>query len=59
MSGGIAPRILNLGPRWRWEVNFIFRPLYPRYPLCGRLGGAQSRSERTVLGIESPVPTHT
>jgi len=21
-SGGIAPRILNLGPRWRWVVSF-------------------------------------
>jgi hypothetical protein len=29
-SGGIAPRILNLGTRWRWVVSFTPRPLYPR-----------------------------
>jgi hypothetical protein len=28
-SGGIAPRILNLGARWRWAVSFMIRPLYP------------------------------
>jgi len=27
-SGGIAPRILNLGCRWRLEVSFMLRPLY-------------------------------
>jgi hypothetical protein len=25
---GIAPRILNLGTRWRWVVSFAPRPLY-------------------------------
>jgi hypothetical protein len=29
-SGSIAPRILNLGTRWRWVVSFMHRPLYPR-----------------------------
>jgi hypothetical protein len=29
-SGGIAPRILDLGTRWRWVVNFTPRSLYPR-----------------------------
>jgi hypothetical protein len=29
-SGGIAPRILDLGTRWRWVVSFTPRPLYPR-----------------------------
>jgi hypothetical protein len=48
-SRGIAPRILNLGPRWRRVVSFTPRPLYPqgkspRYPLDRRLGGPQSRS---------------
>jgi hypothetical protein len=43
-SGGIAPRILDLGTRWRWVVSFTPRPLYsqwksPRYPLGRRLGG--------------------
>jgi hypothetical protein len=26
----IAPRILDLGNRWRWVVSFTPRPLYPR-----------------------------
>jgi hypothetical protein len=42
-SGGIAPRILDLGTGWRCVVNFTPRPLYPqgrspRYPLDRRLG---------------------
>jgi hypothetical protein len=48
MSGGIAPRIFNLGTRWRWLVRFMLRPLYtrgkrPRYPLDRRIGGPQRR----------------
>jgi hypothetical protein len=48
-SGGIAPRILYLGTRWRWAVSFTPRPLYPQgkspwCPLDRRLGGPQSRS---------------
>jgi hypothetical protein len=27
-SGGIAPRILDLGTRWKWVVSFTPRPLY-------------------------------
>jgi hypothetical protein len=47
----IAPRILNLGTRWRWVVSFMPRPLYnrgknPWYPLDMRLGGPQSWSGR-------------
>jgi len=38
-SGGIAPRILNLGNRWRWVVSFTLRPLYPR----GKSSGAHWR----------------
>jgi hypothetical protein len=50
-SGGIAPRILDLGTRWRRVVSFTPRPLYPQgkspwYPLDRRLGGPQSRSGR-------------
>jgi len=26
-SGGLAPRILNLGSRWRWAVSFTPRVL--------------------------------
>jgi hypothetical protein len=48
---GIAPRILDLGTRWRWVVSFTPRPLYlpgknPLYPLDRRLGGPHSRSGR-------------
>jgi hypothetical protein len=47
-SGGITPRILDLGTRWRWVVSFTPRLLYPQgkspwYPLGRRLGGAQNR----------------
>jgi hypothetical protein len=50
-SGDIAPRILDLGTRWRWVVSFTSRPLYPQgkspwYPLDRRLGESQSRSGR-------------
>jgi hypothetical protein len=50
-NGGIAPRILDFGTRWRWVVSFTPRPLYPkvkspRYPLDRRLGGPQIRSWR-------------
>jgi hypothetical protein len=63
-SGGIGPRILDLGTRKRWVVSFTLRPLYPRgkspwYPFDRRLGGPQSQSG---LGFEEknsqllPVP---
>jgi hypothetical protein len=29
-SRGIAPRILDLGTRWRWVVSFTPLPLYPK-----------------------------
>jgi hypothetical protein len=29
-SGSIAPRILDLGTRWRWVVSFTLQPLYPQ-----------------------------
>jgi len=45
-SGGVAPRILNLGTEWRGVVSFTVRSLYPkgkgtRYPLDRRLDGLQ------------------
>jgi hypothetical protein len=48
-SVGTAPRILNLGTRWRWVVDFMPRPLHPRgksprYPLDRKVGGPQIRS---------------
>jgi len=50
-SGGIVPRIVNLGSRWRWVVSFTPRPLYPRgrsfwYQFDRRLGGPHRRSGR-------------
>jgi hypothetical protein len=50
-SGSIAPRILDLGTRWRWVVSFTYRN--PRYPPDRRLGGPQSRSECGVRKIFS------
>jgi hypothetical protein len=55
--GGIAPRILDLGTRWRRVVSFTPWPLCPQgkspwYPLDRRLGGPQNRSGR---GGEEPV----
>jgi hypothetical protein len=52
-SGGIDPRILDLGTRWRWVVSFTPRSLYlqgksPLYPLDRRLGGPQMRSGHGV-----------
>jgi hypothetical protein len=50
-SGGIFPRILDLGTTWRWVVSFRPQPLYPQgktlwYPLDRRLSGSQCRSGR-------------
>jgi hypothetical protein len=50
-GGVIAPRIVDLGTRWRWVVSFTPQPLYPQvksswYTLDRRLGGPQSRSGR-------------
>jgi hypothetical protein len=66
-SGGIDPRILDLGTRCRWMVSFTPRPLYPQgripwYPLDRRLGGTQSRSghgegknSQPLPGLEPPI----
>jgi hypothetical protein len=68
VSGCIAPRILDLGTRWRWVVSFTTRPLYSQgksrwYPLYRRLGGTQSRSgsggeeknSQPLPGLEPPI----
>jgi hypothetical protein len=67
-SGDIAPRILDLGTRWKRVVSFTPRPLYPQgnnpwYSLDRRLGGLQSRSGRggeeknsqLLPGLEPPI----
>jgi hypothetical protein len=40
-SGGVPPRILHLGTRWRCVVSFTARPLYPqeRTPGTHWIGG--------------------
>jgi hypothetical protein len=58
-SGSIAPRILDLGPRWRWVVSFTPRHLYPQgkspcYPLDRSLGGPHMMAKR-----ESSFPAPT
>jgi hypothetical protein len=59
-SGGIDPRILNLGNRWRGVVSFTPWPLYPRgkrprYPVDRRLGAPQNRAGR---GGEEKISQH-
>jgi hypothetical protein len=66
-SGGIAPRILDLGTRWNCVVSFTARILYPQgnspwYPLDRRLSGLQNRSGRggeensqLLSGLELPI----
>jgi hypothetical protein len=60
-SGGIAPRILDLGSGWRWVVSFTPQQLCsqgmsPRHPL-DRLVGTESRSGRGGEEINfQPLP---
>jgi hypothetical protein len=51
-SGGIAPRVLNIGARWKWVVSFAPRPLYPRYQLDRRLDKPQSRSGQGLIVVK-------
>jgi hypothetical protein len=66
-SGNIAPRILELGIKWRWVVSFTTQPFYTPeksrlYPSDRRLGGPQNRSGRggkeknsqTLSGLRLP-----
>jgi len=57
-SGGMAPRILNLGSTWSWAVGFRHRSLYlrgksPQCTLCKRLHEPQSWSGRSCEKKES------
>jgi hypothetical protein len=59
-SENIAPRILDLGIRWRWVVSFTPRPLYPQrkrwYPLDRRLSGTLRRLGRGGEKNSEPLP---
>jgi hypothetical protein len=53
-SGGRAPRILDLGTRWRWVVSLTPQPLYsqgksPWYPLDRMLDGGPKTSLDAVV----------
>jgi hypothetical protein len=65
----IAPRILDLGTRWRWVVSFTSQSLYPqrkspRYRLYRRLGepqswsghGGEEKNSQPLPGIEPYNP---
>jgi len=57
-SGGIAPRILDLGTRWMLVVNFTPRSLYPQwkspwYPLYRRLGGPEYKFQSQNHSLNS------
>jgi hypothetical protein len=58
-SGGIAPRILGLGTRWRRVVSYTPRSIYSQgksswCPVHKRLGGPQSRSEGKLITTTPP-----
>jgi hypothetical protein len=67
-SVGIAPRVLDLGTRWRWVVSFTPWPLYtqgksPWYTLDRRFVGHNSQSGRggkekksqPLSGLDPPI----
>jgi hypothetical protein len=60
-SGGLTPRILDLGARGRWVVSFTPRPLYPQgkslwYPLGGTRRqsghGGEEKNSQSLQGLE-------
>jgi hypothetical protein len=61
VSGSTAPRILKLGTRLRWVVNYALRHLQPRSPLdketmwVPELIWTQWRKEETADGNRTPV----
>jgi hypothetical protein len=64
VSGGIIPRVVNVGTRWKWVVSCTPGPLYSPgkgrlYPLDKRLSGTQSRSgrgaeEKKIISLPLP-----
>jgi len=59
-SGGIAPRILRLGTRWKWVVGFTPRPLYSgkRAPAIQRIRGwVCPRVDLEAMAKKKRIPT--
>jgi hypothetical protein len=53
-SGDTAPRILDLGTRWRWVISFTPRPLYSKVKVSPYLNWAPRH--RGVLGSGGIAP---
>jgi hypothetical protein len=55
-SGGLAPRILNIGTGWRSVISFVILPLYPKGRAPSGLIGSGNYGEEnhllSLLGIE-------
>ena len=58
-SGGIAPLILNLSIRWRWEVKFTTWPLYQLYksPCTHGIRGCVNHTPRLDTLKETKILT--
>jgi hypothetical protein len=58
-SAGIAPRILDLGNRWRWVVSFTLRPLYPqeRTPGTSWIGGWVGPGAGLYAVVKRKIPS--
>jgi hypothetical protein len=58
-NGGIAPRILDLGTRWRWVISFTPQPLYPqeRTPGIHWIGGWVSPRAGLDAGVRRKIPS--
>ena len=58
-SGDRVPLILNLGTRWRREVNFKLRPVYPLESLPAQLNSwpqcQAARFSKREISLTSPT----
>jgi hypothetical protein len=59
-NGGIAPRILDLGTRWRWVVSFTPLPPYPweRAPGTLWIGGWVGPRAGMDAVVKRKIPSH-
>ena len=48
----LTPLILNLGTRWRREVKFTFRPLYPRERTTVHVKQEDEWARKSVWGVQ-------